>query len=329
MASNIQSVRPKSVQFLLLFVLLQAVIRKPLSKRFKGQFPTFPSDYSGRVQKGRYFKSLFLLSDAEATRRNRRLPVASPWQDPAQVERWGWTREINWAPFTSEDTDLDTDDWDEFDSGPGFGNTFDDVFADPRYRVDPLENGLSTYLHAKHFYLRNGGIGKPTHASYQNVVNPRSGAFIFDRTFSPRYEVAESHTGTVPELEHVSDLAYFQWLEACQIKRVHPSTIRLIYAAHITYVPSFNVVLQALSRQGHQSVPDWNNRAILSMDSDEGLAILGSTHGAGAALFLLQHKAALGNKAITEVTVWGGSGGFRFHTDPLYASLNLRFTVSD
>ncbi|KAK1994456.1 hypothetical protein LX36DRAFT_641445 [Colletotrichum falcatum] len=354
MDRTIDSLGPNSLRFFLLFLLLQTVIvsasptlaagdasndvptvpslqRKPLSKRAKGQFPDFPSDYNGRVQKGRYLKSLFPLGDAAATRRNNKHPVASPWQDPAQVQRWGWTREINWAPFGSADTDSESEsdsEWD-FDAEPGFGNTLNNAFADPRYRVDPSENGLSTYKHSKPFYLRDGKIGKPTEASYQNVVNPRSGALIFDRNFSPRYEVARSHTGTVPELEQLSDLAYFQWHEACQIKRVHPSSIRLIYRTHITYVNTFNIVSQALYRQGHKSVPGWNNRAVLSMESDEGLAILGSTHGAGAALFLIQHKAALGNKRITEVTVWGTYGGFQFDANPLYASLNLRFTVSD
>ncbi|KAJ0343519.1 hypothetical protein COL154_009081 [Colletotrichum chrysophilum] len=356
MASTVRSLGPKGLHFLLSLLFIQATVisasptpvtggestnnidslREPLSKRVQGQFPDFPGNYNGRVQKGAYLKSLFPLSDSAAKQQNSGVTVATPWQDPRAVERWGWTREMNWSPFNTVDDEAASDDdgfdsdFDEFDATPGFGNLLDVTFADPRYPVDPAENGLSTYKHENNFYKRDGtSVGAATGASYQNVLNPRSGAIIFDRNFSPRYQIEKNKIGDVPDLEQLSDMVYFQWLDACQAKGVHPSNVRLIYRSNITYRPSFNVVLQALYNKGHQSVPGWNDRVILSMDTEEGLAILGSTHGAGAALFLIQHKAALGNKRITEVTVWGGSRGFAFNADPEYAGLSLRFTVSD
>ncbi|KAH0421283.1 hypothetical protein CcaCcLH18_13510 [Colletotrichum camelliae] len=359
MVSTVRSCGAKGLRLLLSLLFIQAAVinasptltgggeitnyinslqRETLSKRVQGQFPDFPGDYNGRIQKGDYLKSLFPLSNSAAQQRNSGVIVATPWQDPNAVERWGWTREIHWGPFNTVDAGTDSDDdgfnddsdFDEFDATPGFGNLLDVTFADPRYPVDPAENGLSTYMHANNFYKRDGSsVGVATHASYQNVLNPRSGAIIFDRNFSPRFQIEENKIGDVPDLEQLSDLVYFQWLDACQAKGVHPSNVKLIYRSNVTYRPTFNVVLQALYNKGHQFVPGWNNRVILSMDTEEGLAILGSTHGAGAALFLIQHKAALGNKRITEVTVWGGSAGFRFDADPEYAGLSLRFTVSD
>ncbi|KAF4774530.1 hypothetical protein HER10_EVM0000644 [Colletotrichum scovillei] len=304
---------------------------EPLAKRVVGQFPSFPNDYSGRVQKGVYLRTLMPLSDAEATRHNRGVSVASPWQNQAAVEQWGWTREINWAPFNTNGGDefSDGDDFDQFETSPGFGNLMDDVFADPSHPVDPMENGLSTFLHANDFTLRDGSWGEPSQASYQNVFNPRSGAIIFDRDFSPRYQIAESGAGDVPELEQLSDLAYFQWLDACAAKRVRPNNINLIFQSHITYVPSFNLIAQALYDAGYRRVPGWSERATFSMDSRPGLAILGSTHGAAPALFLIQHKATFGRKVITEVTVWGGASGFSFRANPEVETLNLRFTVRD
>ncbi|GJD04124.1 hypothetical protein ColKHC_12949 [Colletotrichum higginsianum] len=135
-------------------------IDKPLSKRVQGQFPTFPNSFEGRVQKGRYFMSLMPLSDSAATERNSRVNVASPWQDPRWVERWGWTRQMDWAPFGTEDIgDSSDDNFDQFEVSPGFGNTLDNAFADPRYPVDPMEHVLSTYKHEKRFYLRNKQVG--------------------------------------------------------------------------------------------------------------------------------------------------------------------------
>ncbi|KAK1975530.1 hypothetical protein LZ30DRAFT_786204 [Colletotrichum cereale] len=106
--------------------------------------------------------------------------------------------------------------------------------------VPDISNFLATSL------ADSGRFSVVTYASYQNVVNPRSGAIIFDRDFGPRHEQAVNHTGTVPDLEQLSDLVYFQWLEACQMKRVCPSSIRLMYHTHVTYVPTFNAVMQAL-----------------------------------------------------------------------------------
>ncbi|WQF89285.1 hypothetical protein CDEST_14299 [Colletotrichum destructivum] len=305
-------------------------IDKPLAKRVQGQFPTFLNTFEGRVQKGRYFMSLMPLSDSAATERNRGVKVASPWQDPRWVEYWGWTRQMDWAPFGTEDIgDSSDDNFDQFEVSPGFGNTLDNVFADPRYPVDPMEHALSTYKHEKRFYLRNKEVGDPTNAYYQNVLNPKSGAIIFDKNFSPRYEQAETGLGSIPELEQLSDIIYFQWLQACQKKGVHPSKIKLIYRAHVTYKPTFDIVMEALRQANYQSVPGWNERAIFPMDTIPGMAILGTTHGVGTALFLIQHKAILGTKKIAEVAVWGGDDGFAFDKHHDASTLSLRFTVTD
>lgn len=386
MSGALRSVGPRSLRLLLSWLAVYAALvgasptpavdadndnialsvsDKTLATRAIGQFERFSDDYNGRVRKGYYLKTLMPLSDAAAAQQNRGRSVASPWQNPSDVERWGWIRHLIWVPFTRADiqdwtSDNDDDDDDDDDAGDpntplGFVTPLDDAFADPKHTVKPLGHGLSKFRHKNRFYLRDGrgigavstfldallipafsnphhtdvSFGQPTRASYQNILNPQYGAIIFDANYSPRSKVAENRRGTVPDLEQLSDLAYFQWLDACREKNIHPSHIKLIFRSRITYAPSFKLITQALADGGYRSVPSWNQRAVFSMNTRPGLAILGTTHGSGSALFLIQHKRILGRKKITEVAVWGGGNGFDFNADPDSESLNLRFVVAD
>lgn len=129
MVSTVRSLGPKGLRFLLSLLFVQAAVisasptptggggspnyinslqRAPLNKRVQGQFPDFPSNYNGRVEKGNYLKSLFPLSDSAAKQQNSGVTVATPWQDFRAVERWGWTRQMTWAPFSTEDTGSDS-----------------------------------------------------------------------------------------------------------------------------------------------------------------------------------------------------------------------------
>lgn len=161
------------------------------------------------------------------------------------------------------------------------------------------------------------------------MANPPSGAFIFDNNYSPRYEVTKNGKGDVPDLDTLSDIAYFQWLSACQYKNKSPTTLKVVFRAGVSYKPTFDIAIQALKDEKFDQVPGWDKRAVFKMDSRPGRALLGSTHGAGIAWMLIQHKEKLGIKTITEVTVWGSKGGFGFKEKPHTVRLNLRFVIKD
>ncbi|KAF0328632.1 hypothetical protein GQ607_004044 [Colletotrichum asianum] len=110
---------------------------------------------------------------------------------------------------------------------------------------------------------------------------------------------------------------------------IEMTNLKLIFQAHIVYEKTSDIVLQALREEGHQSVPGWDERITFQLDSDPGLAILGSPNGASTAWMLLQHKYRLGLKAIKEVTVWGSNGGFQLDAPIKETKLNLRFTIVD
>ncbi|KAK2023992.1 hypothetical protein LX32DRAFT_697499 [Colletotrichum zoysiae] len=264
-----------------------------LSRRAQAQFRTFPATYEGRVEKGAYLKSLFPLKDKDAERANDGHAVVSPWQDPKALTRWGWTTRTKWAPFPANPVKFD-------ENVPTFRNLLNIPFADPAHRVDPSKNALCVSKHNQPFLLEDGKNGQ---ALCTRTYSTPPGAILFDSHEGPEYMKARYRKGDVPELSHVSDVVYFQWLEACREKNVSPRNIRTIWSVWVTYAPAFGVVQQAVRDAGKQKIPAWNERLTFSMDTRQGLAILGSTPGAASALLLIQHKETLGLKKIKDVTV--------------------------
>lgn len=84
-------------------------------------------------------------------------------------------------------------------------------------------------------------------------------------------------------------------------------------------------VAEALSRRGMKSLGTYNDKVTLTMDLEEGQAILGTENGAGCAYLVAQHKAQLGIKTITEVTIWSEvETTLRSYDPPMFS---MYFTV--
>ncbi|KAK2006109.1 hypothetical protein LZ32DRAFT_503643, partial [Colletotrichum eremochloae] len=283
-----------------------------------GQFPDFPGNYEGRVKKGEYLRTLMPLNNAQATQENG-ASIVSPFQDPKDAAQWGWSLQTEWYPFkraTSTLEDLERE------------------LSDPSFRINMKQSGLYFYHHDQAFTQANGEKGQPTRATYSNLVNPYAGALIFNANISPEYMFQEYGRGTVPSLNRLSDFAFFQWIKGCQYKKVNPGYLRFVFRMNITYKPTRQVIMDALKEAGYTRVPGWGYHAKFKTGTRQGDAILGTTHGAGVAWMLIQHKDALGVKEIDEVAVWGhlkaGNGdGFEFRASPDSFVLNVRFTIKN
>ncbi|KAJ0166569.1 hypothetical protein CTA2_6775 [Colletotrichum tanaceti] len=320
--------------FFLLFLLhITLISASPnptnvLTKRVKVEVvPKFDNDYEGRVKMGQYLRDLFLLSDEELATKNNGSSLASPFKDPAAVALNGWTENRYWYPYPRS----------KWRALPFYQNRLDKAFADEYFPVDKKESAIYDYWHDKTFF-KDGVEKQPTMATYVSVVVPASGAFIFDTSFSPKDTKAEkeekegkSFGGDVPELDTLSDIAYFQWKHACEAKSVDVKNLKVIFRSHITHQGTYDIVVQALKEEKYEYVPGWDNKAVFSMDSRQGQAILGTIHGSSPAWMLIQHKKALGLKKITEVAVFSSDKGFAFENDPegSRANLNLRFIIED
>lgn len=84
-------------------------------------------------------------------------------------------------------------------------------------------------------------------------MNPLAGTIIFDEDESPGFAKAvreqinkEPHGGDIPDLTNLSDLAFFQWTEACQEKSVDPGAITQMVWAHVVTPLTFKQVQQSL-----------------------------------------------------------------------------------
>ncbi|KAK2767983.1 hypothetical protein CKAH01_04551 [Colletotrichum kahawae] len=295
--------------------------REVLAKRVKQPFPSFPDTYDGRVQKGQYLKELLPLSPAQAQDFNGGVTVASPFQNSNEMLRWGWSPTPNPYPYMMSS------------HRPAFKDALDEAFKDPDYPVDPTLHIVYHALHDRPFRLAAGGLGQPTYGKYSNVVNPEAGAFIFDANFSPTWAKAEMGKGDVPDLYTVSDFGYFQWSDGCSAKSSDVKDLKVIFQSNVLNKKTFQIVVEALRKGGHQKIPTWDERITLSMDTEEGFAILGSVLGSSTAWMLIQHKEELGMKNIKEVVIWSSYSSFDLTgSSALKADqthLNLRFTIED
>ncbi|KAE9583666.1 hypothetical protein CGMCC3_g345 [Colletotrichum fructicola] len=271
--------------------------------------------YEGRADKGEWLKGLLPLDPAKAQEYNGGQTVASPFQEPEEVLQWGWTPNVYFFPYAGG-------------RAPDFGNLLSPAFEDPALPVDATQNTLWNLVHDREFKKANGQTGYPTMAHYTNVVNPKSGVFIFDSNFSPTYAKSVNNgKGDVPDLDTSSDIAYFQWRDGCLAGGDDPKNLKAVFHSHVIYNKTFQIVMEALRRAKYTQVPEWGQRVTFKMDTDEGLAILGSTHGSATAWMLSQHKEVLGVKDITEVVIWSSNGAFELTRNPNLAYLCLKFTV--
>ncbi|KAK1974937.1 hypothetical protein LZ30DRAFT_810307 [Colletotrichum cereale] len=334
MADFIPSLKAQSLCWPFLWLLIQAIligasptpatfhtptaetVNEFLVKRAEGvvRFPEFDKDYSGRVKKGRTLLKLLRLGNKEAQKLNNGVSIISPFQNSHKdLLRWGWTPFIRWGPKLSYFSSIDDE--------------LSNALKDPAFPVDKEEMGLYDYKQIREFE-KSGTLSMATRGQYTNLVNPKAGAFLFDSNWSPSYEAAMNGIEVVPDLNALSDIAFFQWEDACQHESVNIRNLKVVFRGQVTYAPTKDIVIQALKESGHRKLPGWKDRAVFTMNDEGGAAILGSTHGSGVAWMLIQHKDKLGIKTVTEVAVWGPYGGHeRF--GPWGSGMHLRFTIKD
>ncbi|KAK2043556.1 hypothetical protein LZ31DRAFT_542513 [Colletotrichum somersetense] len=208
--------------------------------RRAGQFPEFPSDYEGRVKKGEYLRGLMVRGKGNAQ------SLASPFQDPNEAARWGWSLSAVWYPSKY---------------APDSSKYLQEAFKDPALQMDETQAGWYSYYHNKMFDTQNGEKGQLTGAAYVNSVIPTAGAFIFYMNISPAHIVKEYGLGTVPDLSALSDLAVFQWLKGCQHKKTNPKNLKVVFRTNVIYKPTTGIVIDALKEAGYKRVPGWKDHA--------------------------------------------------------------------
>ncbi|KAK2008560.1 hypothetical protein LZ32DRAFT_631571 [Colletotrichum eremochloae] len=335
----LRSVCSSFLLFLLHVLLINASpIASVPTKQNELSFPTFDQSFQGRVEKGQYLKKLFPLDEEEATQFNGGVTVASRFKDPSVLKANGWTRYIYWFPYEKNTGDRPPrfrfltpipEGFDlEIPKQPTYEHDLNNAFADTDHPVDKTKAGVYHYRHDRRFGTFKNK--KPTFASNANVLVPASSAIIFDDDTSPEAMKKYWKLGSVPKLHRVSDIAFFQWMDACKAQNVNPKSLKLMFVSHVINYETYKVVVDALVETGHKRMPAYTDRIVFSMDSRQGQAILGSTWGSALSWMLIQHKKELGLKKITKVAVWGAKLGFPL---PLshgrVGTMEMKFIVED
>ncbi|KAF2659417.1 hypothetical protein K491DRAFT_775600 [Lophiostoma macrostomum CBS 122681] len=172
-----------------------------------------------------------------------------------------------------------------------------------------------------------------TDAHFYTVMQLNKGVLIGWQKFGPAHSAFHKeppHEGPLPKLKNWHDIAYLQYAEQAAKENIPTRSIRYIVSTAIINNESQYIAGRALKIPNHDKDkrPDsewqimrgaecgsypWANRVEFEITSDEGKALMASPNGRGAALMLITHKEAFGEKRVLEkVTVWCENGQINF-----------------
>ncbi|KAF1956344.1 hypothetical protein CC80DRAFT_362839, partial [Byssothecium circinans] len=248
--------------------------------------------------------------------------AASHWQGDLKSElaKWGWTD----FPTNNLDDEL-RGDFDGFwhvesvthalrlNGKPGKDNVVYHVEHWDPHKKDFKGNEIPM---EQQTYEVDGKTYRATGARYLFVVNYLSGVIYAQYVTSPmhgaRYHwYRDAKNEELPSLNKMSDILWGYWF------RNNPNvrSIKYFWVQDIANFHTSEIIARVLHDAG-KKLSVWPG-ATFDMKSEAGQAILGSDNGASFAWFLLQHKAQLGQKWISKVSVFMNDKGDEFQEPDL------------
>lgn len=175
-----------------------------------------------------------------------------------------------------------------------------------------------------------GIIYRPTGGRYQNIYC--KGAIIADFNFGPDNRGGRKSPPMVASeivpLKQWSDVTFIQYQDYCKRHDTITSTfeaclrgLRGVVRANFVSAKTREIANEALSKSG-KLLRGWDHRAIWAIEEESAQAILATPNGQGVAWFLAQHKAQLGHKVVTEVSVFSDTGA-------AFDRMNFFFKIED
>ncbi|KAL5115490.1 hypothetical protein ACEQ8H_006631 [Pleosporales sp. CAS-2024a] len=155
------------------------------------------------------------------------------------------------------------------------------------------------------WYKVDGIDYRATKAHYEFIMNRKGGAIYGTYLDGPKSSASrewygnkkEPTTDLLPQLRSLSDVLWGYWA------RENPNVKNIRYFFMLGIANELtNQLIASCLQNAKKTLTEWPG---LSFDTstDEGHALLASPNGAVFAYFLLQHKAQLGPKTITRVTI--------------------------
>ncbi|KAL6708410.1 hypothetical protein ACN47E_002673 [Coniothyrium glycines] len=301
------------------------------------------------VEKGNHLICLMQATDKGAgylTMDNKKPPsAASRWTGDMQkdLDRWFWHNAI-W----DEGWECD---WER----QGLKTVFDalGLNAKPAFEDDgtPLD-GHNDCLAIQHYdqedvdeddewgqmkpvteqkYKVDGKEYMATGAFYLFAMNKIDGAIIAKNIQSPSVAVLESHNwgraaapGELPDLRFCSDIYWAYWTHN------NPNVRKLkVYGAHhVINDETMLLATRAMKNKQVSKLSEWPGVSF-SAEEDEGKALIGSPLGATIAHMLVAHKAELGIKHITKITIVTDTPKKARFGEKWIADMHIFFEIAD
>ncbi|KAF1914819.1 hypothetical protein BDU57DRAFT_596691 [Ampelomyces quisqualis] len=182
---------------------------------------------------------------------------------------------------------------------------WDAGLEDGARRTVPAVNQWYEVAGGEKFRACDSGLSA-TKAHFEFLVDVDGGAIFALYLDSPKSSARREWYGNrkdanpalLPRLRFFSDIMWAYWV------RDNPKIkdIRYFFVLGISNDQTNQVIASVLQKKG-KTLSAWPGLTV-GTESDEGKALLGSPNGATFAYFLLQHKAQLGYKTISKVTIF-------------------------
>ncbi|RMZ05100.1 hypothetical protein D0860_06083 [Hortaea werneckii] len=234
----------------------------------------------------------------------------SKWTNVDDLASYGWTQTVNRAIELQE----------PFQS---IWSALDIPLTDVR-RIEWKHNKQSTHTGPE------GTIYQPTGARYNNIYCKQ--IIIGDFNFGPDTMGGRKSLpmvgGEIIPLKQWSDVTFLQYQEYCKQHATETLPfeaclrgLRGILRANVVSAKTREIANVALQKSGKE-VASWDKRTTWTIDEEAAQALLATPNGQGVAWFLAQHKAQLGRKIVTEVSISSKPEG-------LSGNFNLFFKIED
>ncbi|KAF2656629.1 hypothetical protein K491DRAFT_744357 [Lophiostoma macrostomum CBS 122681] len=159
-------------------------------------------------------------------------------------------------------------------------------------------------------YAVDGEAYRATGAECIVAINKSDGVILMLSAQSPKHCARTIRRPKVPndelpELHRASDLVWGQWWQLSS--SVNMQHLKYVITHAVVNTKSTPIMLQALRRWSRNALAEfeeWDKRATISVDSEEGAALMGIPTSKGIAHFLRDHQPEVGKHRITHIDIF-------------------------
>ncbi|KAJ5908524.1 hypothetical protein N7495_001206 [Penicillium taxi] len=143
---------------------------------------------------------------------------------------------------------------------------------------------------------------------FQNIYNVLDMAIIADDNDSPEnsYDQCPDDIVHLVKLKKWSDVTFLEWQHLCSNDGLSPSRLKWVIRSKINSYDTLSIIEDAFDeKSGFEDWKKYENGVSFNRGTDNFNALLGTPNASGTAYMLIQHRAQLGKKRVSKITVFG------------------------